>query len=204
MQTRNIDLLLLFFAGIFVVLTLLAYSKASRSINSHLSGSDLQRLNAVFLDGIKSNDLQAIFYSALNLKQLTSAEKTSTCSRLLNLHAESKLNVRRYSVRCTETKTHSNSNSNSNSVSISLFLQEFEKNYYLTGAYKQLECSEKLPETILSSVMSAFSKEPSTTHELFFNYFSNKNVGAAIDEATKSRLATTLQTLLKGDDSLSR
>lgn len=56
-----IDLLL--FAGIFMVLTVLA--ARSININSHLSGSDLQRLNSVFLDGIKSSDLQAVFYSAL-------------------------------------------------------------------------------------------------------------------------------------------
>lgn len=93
MQTRNIDLLLCFFAGIFVVLTMLACSEAARTINSHLSGSDLDRLNKVFLDGIKSNDLQSLYYSALNLKQLSSEEKASTCSQLLNLHAESKLNV---------------------------------------------------------------------------------------------------------------
>lgn len=76
-----------------MALTVLAYSDAARTINSHLGGSDLDRLNKVFLDGIKSNDSQAVFYSSLNLKQLTSEEKTSTCSRLLNLYSESKLNV---------------------------------------------------------------------------------------------------------------
>lgn len=94
MQTRNfIDLLLLFFTGIFMLLAAFAYSEAARTINSHLSESDLERLNKVFVDGIDSNDLQAVYYSAVNLKQLTSATKTSTCSRLLSLHAESKLNV---------------------------------------------------------------------------------------------------------------
>lgn len=76
-----------------MVLTVLAYNDAARTINSHLGSSDLERLNKVFLDGIKSNDLQAVFYSSLNLKQLASEEKTFTCSRLLDLYSESKLNV---------------------------------------------------------------------------------------------------------------
>lgn len=74
----------------------------------------------------------------------------------------------------------------------------------MTGAHKQLGCTGNLPEATLSTVKSSLSKEPSTTHELFFNYFSNKNAGVAVDEATKSRLAGALQTLLKADDSLSR
>lgn len=82
--------------------------------------------------------------------------------------------------------------------------QEFEKNFYLTGATKQLGCSQQLPANILTNVKLSLSKEPSTSHELFFNYFSNKNAGAVIDDATKNRLATALQTLLKSDDSLSR
>lgn len=95
MGMHSIDLLLLFYfiVGFFMVLAVVVYSQAARTINSHLSGSDLERLNKVFVDGIKSNDLQAVYYSALNLQQLSSDEKTSTCSRLLNLHAESKLNV---------------------------------------------------------------------------------------------------------------
>lgn len=92
-QKRNIDLLLCFLTGIFVVLTVLVCSEAARTINNHLSGTDLDRLNKVFLEGIKSNDLQSLHYSALNLKQLGSEEKASTCSQLLNLHAESKLNA---------------------------------------------------------------------------------------------------------------
>lgn len=68
-------------------------SEAARTINSHLSGTDLERLDKVFADGISSNDLQSVYYSALNLKTLSEADKASTCSRLLSLHAESKLNV---------------------------------------------------------------------------------------------------------------
>lgn len=71
----------------------IVYGEAARTITSHLSGSDLDRLNRVFQDGIKSNDLQTIYYSALNGKELDVADLKSACLRLDKLHAESKLNV---------------------------------------------------------------------------------------------------------------
>lgn len=69
------------------------HSEAARPINSHLSGSDLDRLNRVFQDGIKSNDLQTIFYSAVYGKELDLAAVKEACQRLEKLHADSKLNV---------------------------------------------------------------------------------------------------------------
>lgn len=66
---------------------------ALRAIENHLSHEDNARLKQVFVDGIKSNDLQAIYFSSLNLKDLSAKEKTDVCSRLATLHAESKLNV---------------------------------------------------------------------------------------------------------------
>lgn len=72
---------------------MLAFSEAANTINSHLSASDRERLNQVFVEGLKTNDLQAIYFSALNLDQLTSEEKSSVCTRIILLHSESKLNV---------------------------------------------------------------------------------------------------------------
>lgn len=69
------------------------HTEAARTINGHLNGSDLDRLNRVFLDGVKSNDLQSIFYSALYGKNLNVNDVTSACQKLEKLHAESKLNV---------------------------------------------------------------------------------------------------------------
>lgn len=69
------------------------FGHAAKTINSHLSDSDQQRLKKVFLDGIKSNDLQSIYYSALNLKDVAKEIQTDACNRLANLHAETKLNV---------------------------------------------------------------------------------------------------------------
>lgn len=66
---------------------------ALRAIDNHLTSEDNERLQQVFVDGFKSNDLQAILYSAVNLENLSANEKTETCNRVLELHAESKLNV---------------------------------------------------------------------------------------------------------------
>lgn len=74
----------------------------------------------------------------------------------------------------------------------------------MVGAHKQLSCSFALPANVLNTVKASLGKIPSTAHELFYNLFSSKYAGVAIDDATKGRLATALQTLLKADDSLSR
>lgn len=84
------------------------------------------------------------------------------------------------------------------------FMQAFEKNYYLVGAHSQLACSEAIPAAILSAIKSSLSKDTTTSHELYFNYFANKYVGNAVDETTKTRIATNLQAILKVDDSLSK
>lgn len=86
-------IVLWYFAGILLVAAALIYTEAARTINGHLSGSDLDRLDRVFQEGIKSNDLQTIFYSAVNGKSLNVADVNGACQRLEKLHAESKLNV---------------------------------------------------------------------------------------------------------------
>lgn len=68
-------------------------SDALKAIDNNLSIEDNARLQQVFVDGIKSNELQAIFFSALNLKDLSAQEKNKVCERLVSLHTESKLNV---------------------------------------------------------------------------------------------------------------
>lgn len=69
------------------------FGDAIRTINDHISDADQQRLNNVFSDGIRSNDLQSIYYSSLNANDLTTDEKSTICNRLITLHTESKLNV---------------------------------------------------------------------------------------------------------------
>lgn len=75
------------------------------AINNHLTGDDRLRLRELFFSGIKSNNLQAIYYSALNLKDVTDEdEKSKVCSRLISLHNESKFEVCKLSVATTELK----------------------------------------------------------------------------------------------------
>ena len=85
-----------------------------------------------------------------------------------------------------------------------MLFQEFEKNFYLTGAHKLLACSSPIPATVVSTVKATLSKDTTTAQGLYFNYFSTVNVGGVIDDATKTRVAKNLQTILKADDSLSR
>jgi oligosaccharyltransferase complex subunit delta (ribophorin II) len=77
--------------SIFVVL-FAGVSLAARTLDSHLGVIDLNRLQKVFSDGVKSNDIQTIYYSAINLDKLTKDEKDGICKRLVEVYAESKLN----------------------------------------------------------------------------------------------------------------
>lgn len=72
------------------------YISATRTIDNFLSKSDLQRLQQIFNDGIKSNDLQTIYYSVINSKKIPSENKESLCKKLPGLHKDSKLNVSIY------------------------------------------------------------------------------------------------------------
>ena len=82
-----------FSAGFLLFLSIFVLGDALRAIENSLDSEDNARLQQVFVDGIKSNDLQGIYFSALNLKDLSAAEKNAACERLVNLHTESKLNV---------------------------------------------------------------------------------------------------------------
>uniref|UniRef100_U5EVZ5 Dolichyl-diphosphooligosaccharide--protein glycosyltransferase subunit 2 n=1 Tax=Corethrella appendiculata TaxID=1370023 RepID=U5EVZ5_9DIPT len=77
---------------LLVLLLIINYSNGLRTVVNHLSSADLDRLDKVFLDGFKSNDLQSIYYSSFNLKQITPADKLATCKRLLASYSDSKLN----------------------------------------------------------------------------------------------------------------
>lgn len=85
-----------------------------------------------------------------------------------------------------------------------LTFQDFEKNFYLTGAHNKLSCHTPIPASILSTVSGALKKDTTTTQELYFNYYAMKNIGSPIDDATKDRVAKFLHAILKTDDSLSR
>lgn len=70
----------------------LTLSSARKPINNHLSSADLQRLQSVFRDGLKSNDIQSIYFGAKNYKEATRKEQDSACEKITKLYKESKLN----------------------------------------------------------------------------------------------------------------
>lgn len=83
-----------FFTGFLLFLSIFVYTNALRAIDNSLSNDDNTRLKQVFAEGLKSDDLSSVFFSAANLfKELSAQEKNAVCSRLAKLYAESKLSV---------------------------------------------------------------------------------------------------------------
>ncbi|CAO1364736.1 unnamed protein product [Diamesa serratosioi] len=78
----------------FSILTILllgciSLNSATRTVDNSLCKGNQQRLQQVFQDGLKSSDLQSIYYSVINH---SSADKTSLCKKLATIYADSKLN----------------------------------------------------------------------------------------------------------------
>lgn len=85
---------LYFFTGFLLFLSIFVCTNALRAIDNSLNSDDNARLKQVFTEGLKSDDLPSVFFSALNLfKELPAQEKNAVCSRLAKLHSDSKLNV---------------------------------------------------------------------------------------------------------------
>uniref|UniRef100_A0A182S618 Dolichyl-diphosphooligosaccharide--protein glycosyltransferase subunit 2 n=1 Tax=Anopheles maculatus TaxID=74869 RepID=A0A182S618_9DIPT len=79
---------------ILVVLVAVGWANPSptqRTVSSHLTRQDQERFAKVFVEGVKSNDLQSLYYASLNMA-LPADDVLSTCKRLFSLHSESKLN----------------------------------------------------------------------------------------------------------------
>ncbi|EDW85905.1 uncharacterized protein Dwil_GK23310 [Drosophila willistoni] len=159
-------------AILFVLGTCAAPTWSSRTVDSHLGPKDLTRLQKVFVDGFASSDLQAIFFSSLNIESTDPTQKDALCKKIVDLHAESKLN-------------------------------SFEKDYYLIGANKNLRCSTKLDESVLSKIYSALESELGSSQEIYYRVNTHKQLGVQISEANQSKLYKRLQELLKKDDTLS-
>lgn len=69
-------------------------AEAHLAVNDSLNGDDRLRIQELFQNGIKSSNLEAIYYSAVNIKDLLNEDdKLKVCSRLQNLHSESKFDV---------------------------------------------------------------------------------------------------------------
>ncbi|XP_041772160.1 dolichyl-diphosphooligosaccharide--protein glycosyltransferase subunit 2 [Anopheles merus] len=74
-----------------VFAALAATPATQRTVSSHLTAQDQERFAKVFSEGLKSNDLQSLYYASANVA-LPAGDVTSTCKRLFTLHGESKLN----------------------------------------------------------------------------------------------------------------
>lgn len=81
----------LFTASLTTLLLIASSGSATQTIDNFLSQSDLQRLQQTFTDGLKSTDIQSIYYSAINSKNIPAATKTEVCKKLSGLYSESKL-----------------------------------------------------------------------------------------------------------------
>lgn len=77
---------------VILLLVLVTYISATQTVDNFLSKSDHQRLQQIFSDGLKSNDLQTIYYSVINSNKITPDSKSALCKKLSGLHKESKLN----------------------------------------------------------------------------------------------------------------
>lgn len=77
-----------------LISALVVYSNGAKTVDSHLTKTDLERLQKVFSDGLKSHDIQSVYYSSLNIDKITKEEKEATCKKLFDSYSESKLNVR--------------------------------------------------------------------------------------------------------------
>lgn len=66
-------------------------SSTQRTVSNHLTTQDHERFAKVFGEGLKSNDLQSLYYASVNAA-LPVGDVVSTCKRLFLLHSESKLN----------------------------------------------------------------------------------------------------------------
>ncbi|XP_017837258.1 dolichyl-diphosphooligosaccharide--protein glycosyltransferase subunit 2 [Drosophila busckii] len=157
------------------VLCLLSVSVATwgaRTVDSHLGTKDLSRLQKVFVDGLSSNDLQAVYYASLNIETTDAATKENLCKKIQTLHEESKLN-------------------------------NFEKDYYLVGANRNLRCSTKLPEALLSKIYKSVDLELGSAQEIYYRLATHKTLGVQVNEANQAKLVKRLQELLKKDDTLS-
>lgn len=80
-------------ALITIVCVCLASIDATRTVDNFFTKSDHQRLQQIFSEGIKSSDLQNIYYSVINSKNIPADGKTALCKKLAGLYADSKLNV---------------------------------------------------------------------------------------------------------------
>lgn len=88
--------MIIIIAVIVLLLAIVSIVNATRTIDNFLAKPDHQRLQQIFADGLKSSDLQSVYYSVISSKAIPANEKANLCKKLEDLHSESKLNVSYY------------------------------------------------------------------------------------------------------------
>uniref|UniRef100_A0A1Q3FDT1 Dolichyl-diphosphooligosaccharide--protein glycosyltransferase subunit 2 n=1 Tax=Culex tarsalis TaxID=7177 RepID=A0A1Q3FDT1_CULTA len=143
---------------------------SARTVSKYITAQDQDRYGKIFAEGLKSTDLQAVYFSTAN--GVTAGDKTpEACKRLVAVYGESKLN-------------------------------DFEKNYYLAGAWKNLACKEPIAAKVRDGVKAALAKDAGSAQEIYFNLFAAKALGLPVDDTVKAQVGKNLQALLKKDDTL--
>ncbi len=75
-----------------ICLSCFVLTESTKTIDSHLSSGDLERLNTVFNEALLSSDIQSIYYGALHITNLEK-KHLDLCPKVTKLHKESKMNV---------------------------------------------------------------------------------------------------------------
>lgn len=82
---------MLFTGVLSLVLLALAGTWAAPSVVNHISSADQARFDEIFSEGLRSRDIQSIYYSTLSDKS-TRGETKVVCLQLIETYTESKLN----------------------------------------------------------------------------------------------------------------
>lgn len=144
---------------------------SARTVSKYITKQDQDRYGKIFADGLKSSDLQAVYFSS-GSAGVTAGDRTpEACKRLVAVYGESKLN-------------------------------EFEKNFYLAGAWKNLGCKEPIAAKVKEGVKGALGKDAGSAQEVYFNLMAAKALGLTVDDGVKAQVGKNLQALLKKDDTL--
>lgn len=161
-----------FFTALLLLVAgcLASVALSARTVSKYITAQDQDRYGKIFAEGLKSTDLQAVYFSTAN--GVSAGDKTAeACKRLVAVYGESKLN-------------------------------DFERNFYLAAAWKNLACKEAIAAKVKDAVKGSLGKDTGSAQEIYFNLFAAKALGLAIDDAVKAQVGKNLQALLKKDDTL--
>lgn len=83
----------MFLTGLWMLANACVLIQAGVAIDNHLSFNQQDRFRKLFSDGLGSNDLQSIYYGAINAHQLKQSDMQKACDRLKPIFAESEIDV---------------------------------------------------------------------------------------------------------------